>query len=89
VAAAWLAGLRVEALQLALLYCAPAIALAVLLLSGRYPGAQILERRIAHSRPPRRRARATRQRRRRPTRGVALCAVFVAAGLAGRPPPAV
>jgi hypothetical protein len=88
VAALWLAGVRIEAIQLALLYCAPVIALAALLLSGRYPGERIFERRVARARWARPRvAPSVHARRRPPQRKVCLRLAFAAAGLAGRPPP--
>jgi hypothetical protein len=74
----------IAGVQLALLYLAPAVLLAVVLLSGRYPGEALIERM----------ARAPR-RRRRPPRGVAFPRPAPARGattelawsLAGRGPP--
>lgn len=87
VGALWLAGLRVEGLQLALVYLAPVVALATLLLTGRYPGARVLERYIARRRVRRRIAAGPVPRRRRSHRLLPRGGRLVAAGLAGRPPP--
>jgi hypothetical protein len=75
----------ISGLQLGLLYLAPAVLFAVVLLAGRYPGAALLERlarpRRARRRPPRRAPRP----RPAPFRFVAT---ELAWSLAGRGPPA-
>lgn len=85
-AAIWLAGLAVPELHLALLYLAPALLLALMLLAGRYPGERVLQRFClmwrARGRGPTACVRAT---------GIVKLArrggLLLASGLAGRAPP--
>jgi hypothetical protein len=73
-----------------LLYLAPAILIAALLLAGRYPGERVLARAVARVRaalPRRRRTNAPRPRP--PRRTTPRGGVLLSAGLAGRGPPVV
>jgi hypothetical protein len=87
VAALWIAGLRIEGLELALLYLAPAVALLSMLLAGRYPGARTLERWIARTRPRRRAIPTPAPRRPTVKRALPRGGALLAAAFAGRPPP--
>jgi hypothetical protein len=73
------------ALQLGLLYLAPALLFAVVLLAGRYPGAEVLERLI---RPRRRRRRPARRAARPRPAPSFFVEAELAWSLAGRGPPA-
>jgi hypothetical protein len=83
----WIAGFATPALHVGLLYMAPALLLAVVLFSGRYPGESSLALIAARLFEPRPSAlRSTRLRRliiRVAPRGTLLLSV----GLAGRAPP--
>jgi hypothetical protein len=77
----------ISGLQLTVLYLAPLLALAVLLICGRYPGERLLERlRRARRRTPLRGARVIAPRRRPPVRARSL---LLCAALSGRGPPVV
>jgi hypothetical protein len=77
----------ITGLQLVVLYLAPLLALAVLLVCGRYPGENVLERLRRARRPrPLRGARTIRARDRPQVRPRSL---LLSAALAGRGPPVV
>jgi hypothetical protein len=70
----------------ALLYLAPAVLLVVVLLAGRYPGAELLDRLAC----PRRRRRRPRGRAARPRVGPSFFVeTELAWSIAGRGPPAL
>lgn len=89
VALLWAGGLALPDLHVALLYLAPALLLAILLLAGRYPGEELLVRAARRRLPARTRRREARLARRRGITIVSLRGgVLLASGLAGRAPPA-
>jgi len=69
-----------------LLYLAPALLLAALLLGGRYPGERVLARPLRRRFTPRRRP-LRRALPRPPRRTTPRGGLLIAAGLAGRGPP--
>jgi hypothetical protein len=79
-------GLHVGGLETGLLFMAPAFALALPLLAGRYPGEGVLVR--VRRRPLRRRRREPRPILRPPARLLPRGGLLVGHGLAGRAPPA-
>lgn len=82
--------MTLAALQTAVLYLAPCLALLVFLCAGRYPGEQALERVRRHLHAPVRRAPAALGRPRpRPRRAGGSGGRLLARRLAGRGPPAV
>lgn len=82
----WLAGLALPELHLALLYLAPALLLALMLLAGRYPGERVLQRFCGTRRSPGR-AVALRVRANVVVRVARRGGLLLASGLAGRAPP--
>ncbi len=88
VLALWGAGFLAADLHLALLYLAPALALATALLAGRYPGEALLER-IAARRcaKPTITSAAGRPAPEPPARAAANGGLLLARRLAGRAPP--
>lgn len=90
VAVLWAVGLELPDLHVALLYLAPALLLAILLLAGRYPGEELLVRAARRRSTAGRRRRETRLARRRGITIVSLRGgVLLASGMAGRAPPAL
>jgi hypothetical protein len=74
----------ISAAQLALLYVAPAVLLALALLAGRYPGERLIARLARRRRPVRPRRRAERL----PRAPARVVEAELAWALAGRAPPA-
>lgn len=81
------AAIHVSGISEGLLYLAPTLLLAGLLLAGHYPGERLIARLAGHRRE-RRRARGGRPRlHRRPPRKAPCGGLLIALSLAGRGPP--
>jgi hypothetical protein len=83
--AVWVAGHYVAGLDIGLIYLAPAFALLLPLLAGRYPGERLITPAQHQPRPARPRPLAAA---RRPPRAAPSGGLLVALALAGRAPPA-
>ena len=87
IACAWLLGFAVFGATDTLGYLAPMLALLALLISGRYPGEEALQRRLVSKRPPERRRPVRATARPRTCAPVPRGGALLAAGLAGHAPP--